>query len=130
MATSRRALLTFAFVSEALKNHHDILVGLAPLFNPIAAELSGELFNAQKLSDELAERYDLPISADVAEHMAFSLQKVGLLKRKDVGGEDTLFFWTAPPHNTRNAPIEMEQKIEELATALITFAKENSSLLN
>jgi len=129
MIASRRALLTFAFVSESLKTHHDLIVGLAPLFNPIASDYSGKLFDAKDLSTELARRYDLPISADVAEYMSFSLQKVGLLRRKDVGAADTSFFWSAPAHPTTNASLDIEDKIEKLADALIEFSDKNPSLL-
>lgn len=130
MAASRRALLTFAFVSEGLKTHQDILVALAPLFHPIAADLSGKLFSAQELKQELATRYGLSITSDVAEFISFSLHKVGLLKRKEVGAADVAFFWTAPLHPIQNAPSEFETKIDRLATVALRFANENPSLLN
>jgi hypothetical protein len=45
--------------------------------------------------------------------MSFSLHKVGLLKRKDVGGEDVTFFWVAPPHSMRNASDESQQEYRD-----------------
>lgn len=129
MSVSRRALLTFAFVSEALKSHRDIVVGLAPLFNPIASELSGQIFSADQLRNELAQRYGLSITTDIADFVAFSLHRAGLLKRREVGSNDVTFLWTARPHPTTNIPTNFDQKIERLAKAALEFASTNPSLL-
>ena len=130
MSNSRRALLTFAFVSEALKTHQDIFVGLAPLFHPIATSLSGELFSPEKLVGELSERYGLSITADVADFVSYSLHKAGLLKRKDIGSNDISFFWNSPPHTFRNSQSSFEENIEQIGAAAAEFAKANPSLLN
>jgi hypothetical protein len=129
MTVSRRALLTFAFVSEALKTHRDIIAGLAPLFHPIASDRSGQIFSAEQLRDDLAERYGLSITTDVADFVSFSLQRSGLLKRREIGSEDITFLWVAPPHPTANAPKNLDQKIEELAKHALAFAAEHPSLL-
>ena len=129
MSESRRALLTFAFVSEALKSHRDIVVGLAPLFNPIASDFSGQIFSSEQLKEELSKRYGLSITTDVADFVAFSLHRAGLLKRREVGSSDITFLWSAPPHPTTNAAKNFELKIEKLAKSALTFAFQNPSLL-
>lgn len=129
MHLARRALLTFAFVSEALKAHQNILVGIAPLFKPIAADLNGQIFVPQLLRDELERRYGITISTDVAEFMSFALQRAGLLRRKDVGSADVAFFWTAQP-NLADHDRDLEIKIDQLGAAAIEFSQESPSLLS
>ncbi len=130
MTVSRRALLTFAFVSEALKTHHDIIAGLAPLFNPIATDRSGQIFSAAQLRDDLAERYGLSITTDVADFVSFALHRSGLLKRREIGSDDITFLWVAPPHSVTNVPTNLDQKIDELAKQALAFAADHLSLLN
>jgi hypothetical protein len=129
MSTSKRALVTFAFVSESLKTHNDVIVGLTPLFTPIAIDNAGKQFVPQLFSQELQSRYGISITEDIAEFISFRLHGVGLLRRVEAGSQDVLFYWN-PPEVIGESSSRFEERLTELANLAIKFAAQNPTLMH
>jgi len=79
----RRPLLTFAFVGEALSQTNDILSGLLPIFQPLIAELHGQIYHPGVLAARVTEVYGLDVTEDVIAELTPRLVLAGLIHRVD-----------------------------------------------
>ena len=93
---SRRALLTFATVSQALEQSNDFLLGIAPLFGSLAEESAGDIFEEKKFAANVKAKFGLVIPEDVASFLAPRLLKAGLLEARDIGSGEKALFWVPP----------------------------------
>ena len=66
---SRRQLIAYAVVSQHIGGSNDILIGLMPFFDPIIAELAGQLFDPDEFSKRVTDLYDWPFNPDVAQEL-------------------------------------------------------------
>ena len=73
---SRRALITYALVSESLDKHNDFLLGLTPIFAVIAEKRHGEMFNPHTFSADAAQLFGLQIPDEVADFVASRLPRM------------------------------------------------------
>ncbi len=64
---SRRALITYALVSESLDKSNDFLMGLAPIFVAIAEERDGQIFNPKTFASDAERFFGLMIPEEVAD---------------------------------------------------------------
>lgn len=75
-----RPLLTFAFVSQEFAKSGDVIQGLMPLFTPIFAEMSGNIFSPQAFSEKVEAFYGLRMHPYVAEDWVPRFEAAGLLE--------------------------------------------------
>jgi len=116
---SRRALITFATVSDALERSNDFLLGIAPLFGAVAEECAGEIFEADKFSRDVKAKFGLAIPDDVASFLAPRLVKAGLVETRSIGKDDKALFWTtariSPPGDTSTIENKLDAVIAEFS---------------
>lgn len=137
-AASRRGLITFAFVSEALQAHQDIFMGLMPLFRPIAEDLAGEVFDAAKLVQQLRDLYGLSMTTDVAEYFIPRLHQSGLLVGEDstdtseggVRSSRAAYLWRVETGGSSDEGLttEVGEQIEQVVAEFQTFVGQVQTL--
>ena len=87
-----RALMTLAFVHDRFIETGDFRTGLAPLFEPIARENTGRVFDPKECSESLRNRYDIVIHPAAVESLAPALTHAGILAEERVGDTALLSY--------------------------------------
>lgn len=82
-ALSSHALIAFAFVEDAYAKTGDIVSGLLPLFAPLLAGKKGWPFDPKSFSEDVSNRYGIPMSSLVAEGLVERLAEAKLLYLED-----------------------------------------------
>ena len=77
---ANRALIAFAFVADELERGGDIGDGLIPLFAPVAAKLSGKIFDPVEFAREVSTFYGIRMHPFAAEDQIDRLVRAGLLQ--------------------------------------------------
>lgn len=125
---SRRALLTYALVSDALDKHNDFLLGLTPLFSIISEKRDQQLFNANQFAEDVATAFGIELPSEVAEFLQSRLQKEGFLKRL-TGPQTTLaFVWTRPQNDRTGDAEQATARLDELLGKFEGFCQSFPSL--
>lgn len=117
-----RALMTYAFVGEALQQHDDYVMGFVPLVYELAAKKSGQIYVPMEVVNWLRNNFGLQISVQVAEFMAGRLKKAGLLTTIASKGVSEGFAWVETLPTDVSAPDEIG--IEKSVNTLIEKFKE------
>lgn len=120
-----RSLISFALVAQEYEQHGDIVMGLAPLFYPIAKEFAGKPFVPQQLCDELKRRYDIEMLPVVAEELAPRLTIKGLMTeiRKD---NVITFFYAEPKTNgIEQQTATYEEQLSTVISAFVDYAEKH-----
>ncbi|MCC0015275.1 MAG: hypothetical protein H6878_03110 [Rhodobiaceae bacterium] len=125
----RRALLTYAFVSDTLEESNDFFLGIAPIFSIIAAELNGNTFNADSFSREIEQEFGLRIPPDACEHLAPRLHKLNLMERRIVKGE-SIYFWANPSDTDSISDSENESQLNEIIDLFVDYCQNFQSLFS
>jgi hypothetical protein len=118
---SRRALITFATVSDALERSNDFLLGIAPLFGPLAEECSGQIFQAEKFTSDVKAKFGLAIPGEVASFLAPRLERAGLLETRNIGPHEKAFFWKPVAEQSSAPRPDIEEKIDEIIALFVEF---------
>lgn len=124
-SNAHRALFTIAFVSHALNRSSDLLSGILPLFSPVLAGFSGEVFSAKKFTDSVMMFYGISINPFVVEELVPRMAKAGLLRREGHDDSGALYVCIAPPME-RSPDTGVVVKV--LDTAIAAFKNYANSL--
>jgi hypothetical protein len=74
------ALLTFCYIKETFDKSGDLMLGLAPLFVPIALTFRGRQFEPAEFVREVQRFYGIRMPEAVAEELAVRLSRSGYLR--------------------------------------------------
>ena len=88
-----RALVTYAFVGDALAEHNDYLMGFIPLLKELAEKKRGKAWEANDVVVWLNDQFGLQVSEPVAEFMASRLKRAGLIETVARAGRKEGFQW-------------------------------------
>jgi len=130
-ATYSRALLIFAFVRQEFDRTGDIIRGLMPLFEPIFAEMDGEMFSPSDFASRVERLYGLKMHPYVAEDWVPRFEEAGLLEQ---AGSDHY----SQSYRCKGAPLKLaspdgadvEAIVEELTTHAEGRLRESASTLS
>jgi hypothetical protein len=86
----------FSFVSKALSSHDDLLLGLTPLFWPIAEKFAGNLFDNRQFAEVVRDTYGISMTTDVAEEFIPRLVQSRLLKTNIESSTHGIYTWVRP----------------------------------
>lgn len=128
MALSQRAVRVFAAVEVLRDSQADIRHALASLFEPDLAKFDGQVFDGQKLADEINSQYHLGITTDVAEGFAPIFEEKKWLS-KVVDGTNVAYIVTCQSYS--EIPKELTKfadQVTELARRFREFILEISPL--
>lgn len=120
---ARKALITYALVSEELEKTNDFFLGLIPLFTIVAASCAGQNFEATKFSEEIKQLFGLEIHPEVGRYLIPRLVSAGLLSRVH-STED--YVWRAP--STVRQTTSVETDIDLVIDTFSDFLSFNSPL--
>ena len=126
---SRRQLIAYAVVSQHIGGSNDILIGLMPFFDPIIAELAGQLFDPDEFSKRVTDLYDWPFNPDVAQELIPRLVSQGRLS--DVasdGGRGAYMCCNVTDPDIKQLETSAEENLREIANLFQDFCKELSPL--
>jgi hypothetical protein len=125
---SRRALVTYALVGEALEKHNDFLLGLVPLFGSIANERAGQLFDPRSFSEDVQRSLGLHIPEEVADFLATRLQNVGMVKRLLEKGGTVTYVWQNIEIRPNNSKVDLAEKIDLILNEFEDFCRSFPSI--
>jgi hypothetical protein len=74
------ALLTFCYIKETFDKSGDLMLGLTPLFVPIALTFRGRQFEPAEFVREVQRFYGIRMPEAVAEELAVRLSRSGYLR--------------------------------------------------
>jgi hypothetical protein len=77
-------LLTFCYIKDTFDRSGDLMLGLAPLFVPIASKFRGKQFEPAEFVREVQNFYGISMPEAVAEELAIRLNKSGYLRAQDI----------------------------------------------
>lgn len=118
-----RALVTYAFVGDALAEHNDYLMGFIPLLKELAEKKRGKAWEANDVVVWLNDQFGLQVSEPVAEFMASRLKRAGLIETVARAGRKEGFQWVQVlPREISLPDTEVaERKLSELLGAFREF---------
>lgn len=125
----RRALITFATVSDAIVQSNDFFLGIAPIFAVIARERNGEIFNQETFYNDAKSLFGLHIPPDVANFLIPRMVKAGLLERRAAKQNEVLFFWVEPKTSEKDRS-DYESRIDEIISLFLEYCKSSESLFS
>jgi len=123
---ARRALITYALVSEELDKTNDFFLGLTPLFTIIAAENAGKSFDAETFSADLGRLFGLRIHSSISEYLVARLAASRLLVRVQ-NNEEPQYLWRSPDSASLSPTIEKD--IDLVIERFSSFLETNSPLV-
>lgn len=126
---SRRQLIAYAVVSQHIGGSNDILTGLMPFFDPIIAELSGQLFDPEEFSRKVTELYDWPFNPDVSQELIPRLVSQGRLSPVAADGDRGAYMYcNVSDPDIQQLEISAEENLREIANHFQNFCEELSPL--
>lgn len=85
--TSKRKIISFAYLAQASKNDTDLFGGITSIFKPIAKQLAGEIFEPESFCKVVEELYGLKIHPWAALDLVNRLVSNGIiLENKIIDG--------------------------------------------
>ncbi len=87
IGTIDRTLIAFAFLAQTSRDENDLLLGLAPLFKPIAKEKVGHVFEPDEVAAALQKYYGFKIHPWTVENFAPRLEHAGIITRISLPGD-------------------------------------------
>ncbi|MCC6982484.1 MAG: hypothetical protein IT535_04370 [Bauldia sp.] len=118
----RRSLITFAAVSDELARSNDFLLGIAPIFSPIADIRAGGLFRDDEFVSDVRELFGLSVPKELPDVLVHRLAKAGLVERQSAG-DRSAYFWKATENGASQAP-GLASQIDEVVRLFLEFAKD------
>lgn len=127
---TRRALLTYAFVNDALNSHDDVFMGLTPFFEPISEELRGQVFDPSVFSNCVQDMYSLYMTRDVSEYFIPRLVRAGYIIRDVQELDKALYRWSVPEKSSEEIErgMEIERDIDHISEKFFQFIQEIPTL--
>lgn len=74
-----RPLIAYAFLAQTNPDSGDLLLGLAPIFKPIARDWAGQTFDPKQFAQRVEDLYQISIHPWAVDDLARRMEKVGLL---------------------------------------------------
>lgn len=85
--SSRRKVISYAYLAQASKDDNDLLGGISSIFKPIAKQFAGELFEAEKFCSVVEDLYGLKIHPWAALDLTKRLASNGILIEEKLVGD-------------------------------------------
>ncbi|MDD1517597.1 MULTISPECIES: hypothetical protein [Bradyrhizobium] len=116
-------LLTFCYVKDAFDKSGDLMLGLAPLFLPIALKLQGKEFEPSEFVREVQSFYGISMPEPVAEELAVRLHKAGYLRAEAAGPHVQMFFYKDDYNDIQRSTTPDVSAVEVEVDALIRHVR-------
>ena len=126
----RRDLINYAFVSQGIFGANDLLSALLPLIQPIVAELEGQVFDPEVLTQKISSRFPWKISSDAIELLPPRMEHLDWVKKiLDKDGRAAYIFKSIPyvPFDDAEAN-RIDARLSEIGGAFRELLKEISPL--
>jgi hypothetical protein len=113
-STSRRKVISYAYLAQASRDENDLLGGITSIFKPIAKEFSGEIFEAETFCNLVDELYGLKINPWAAQDLIGRLESHGLLiEHKIVDGVKQYIYAEIEEEFSQITQSDIESVIED-----------------
>uniref|UniRef100_UPI0012DE32A0 hypothetical protein n=1 Tax=Cupriavidus sp. WS TaxID=1312922 RepID=UPI0012DE32A0 len=127
----KRALLAYCALADRLQRKHDagLMEALMPFFAPVCRDLAGEMFDAAKFSDEVAQRYGLRIPRLAILGLAEQLERDGLLESVLGYATKTAYKYAATQQlPDEEVPAVTEAEIDRVLVDFVKSCREDEVL--